>query len=74
MSDKKWILEHAIHKGTLMSRDIAIPSKHDSEEEALKQYNSHRDFYHNIGYKIWYAYLNDPEGNRTCLEQNSYIS
>lgn len=72
MSDQKWILNHGCHRGTLMSRDVASPSSHDTEAEALEAYQGHRNFYQSIGYQIWYAKLTSPTGETRTLESNSY--
>ena len=68
----KWILKHAIHRGTLTSRDVAQPSEHDTEEKALKEFHDQRASYHQIGYQIWYAILVSPGGKKRTLEQNPY--
>ena len=68
----KWILKHAIHRGTLTSRDVAQPSEHDTEEKALTAFHDHRAFYRQIGYQIWYASLVSPDGTEEALEQNPY--
>ncbi len=68
----KWILKHAIHRGTLTSRDIAQPEEFNTEEEALEAHQKHRKFYHSIGYQIWYAKLISPDREEQTLEQNPY--
>ncbi len=68
----KWILKHAIHRGTLTSRDTAQPEEFDTEKEALKAFYEHRALYHRIGYQIWYARLASPDGIERVLEQNPY--
>ncbi len=68
----KWILKHAIHRGTLTSRDIALPEEFDSEQDATKAHQNHRKFYRGIGYQIWYAYLTSPDGVERKLESNPY--
>ena len=68
----KWIFNHAIHRGTITSRDVAQPTKHETEEGAIKEYQQQRDFYHSIGYKIWWAKITAPDGTISTLEVNPY--
>ncbi len=69
---QKWTLTHGCHRGTLTSRDTAQPSTHDTEAKAIKTYQEHRDFYHRIGYQIWFAKLTSPTGETRTLESNPY--
>lgn len=71
--ENKWILQIAIHRGTLISRDIGDQRPFDTREKAVKAYQDERKFYARLGYMIWFAYLTDPDGNKTCLESNSYV-
>ena len=70
MEKSKWILTHAIHRHTFTSRDIASPEPYDTKELALQALEDARIFYRRIGYVIWWAYLKDPEGHETLLEQD----
>lgn len=70
---KKWRLNIGIHAGTLMSRDVDEPQYFIFKFRAIKKFKSDRKGYKEIGYKIWYAYLNNLwTGKETCLEKNSY--
>jgi len=71
--NKKWILEHGCHRGTLTSRDTAVSEYFDTREESYQAYLNHRDFYRSIGYQIWYAYIHSPDGTQELLESNSYL-
>lgn len=67
---KKWRLHHGIHRGTITSRD-ATSQEFDSKEEALAFLQKQKKFYRRIGYKTWFAELDDPEGKKTYLEGNT---
>lgn len=67
----KWILSHGAHNGTITSRESATPEEFDTPEEALTNLELHRTFYTSIGYKIWYAYLTNPDGEQIKLESNN---
>lgn len=67
---KKWKLNHGIHRGTITSRD-ATSQEFDSKEEALASLSKQKKFYRRIGYKIWFAELVDPEGEKTNLESDT---
>lgn len=71
-TDKKWILHHGCHKGTLMSRDVGQPTEHDTEAEALVAHIKNRAFYRRVGYQIWFAELTSPDGESRTLESNPY--
>lgn len=68
----KWVLHHGCHKGTLTSRDAGNPQEFDTHEAAMLAYTDHREFYHSIGYQIWFAELTDPDGIKKILESNPY--
>ncbi len=68
----KWILNYGIHQGTLMSRDVGQPTEYDSREEAMAAAAANREYYRQIGYKIWFATITDPNGKRTQIESNPY--
>ncbi len=68
----KWEFRHGIHKGTLMSRDVAETQRLDTESAALKYYEKQRKLYRRSGYQIWYAKLMSPNGEERTLEQNPY--
>lgn len=68
----KWILQHGIHRHTLTSRDSGEDEKFKTREAAVEELAKIKQYLKKFGYVIWYAYLIDPEGNRTLLEENSY--
>jgi len=74
MSKNKYTLVIAIHRGTIMSRDIDNPIEFDTDVDAMKEFYRARKQYKRFGYKIWFATLTDPEGNESTLEQNPYTS
>ena len=67
---KKWVLSHGIHRGTITSRD-STSEEFDTKEEALSSLQSQKEFYKNIGYKIWFANLISPDGEETRLGGDS---
>jgi hypothetical protein len=68
----KYILSHGCHRGTLMSRDSGQPEQFNTYDEAYDQYLEHKNFYHSIGYQIWFAKIIDPDGTEHYLESNPY--
>lgn len=58
----KWTLHMGCHGGTITSRD-SDSSPHDSYNECMEQYSKNKEFYHSIGYYVWFASITDPEGN-----------
>lgn len=72
MKNKKWILAYGIHRGTLMSRDCGqetCASLQECQNLAKKIETDMRS----IGYQIWYAHANGPNGEReTVLQGNPY--
>lgn len=67
-----WTLSHGCHNGKLSSRSAANPQEFPTRQEAIKAYEDHRDFYHSIGYQIWFATLTSPDGKKESLERNFY--
>ena len=72
MTEQKWTLVVAIHRGTLTSRDVGQPKEFDTQKEALEEFYSAKKHYRRFGCQIWYATLTDPQGNESTLEQNPY--
>ena len=70
--NNKYILNHAIHGGTITSRDIGNPEEYNTYNEAYQAYLDHRKFYSKMGYMIWYAEITNPDGSKKHLESNSY--
>lgn len=70
-TEKKFVLNHGCHRGTLMSRD-STSEEFDTYEDAHKAYVEHRNFYTRIGYMIWFATIISPDGTKTDLESNPY--
>lgn len=58
----KWTLSIGCHNGTLMSRDSAQPSSHDTEEDALAEYIRQKDIWRSLGYYIWFARITNAGG------------
>lgn len=69
--EKKFVLSHGCHRGTLMSRD-STAEEFNTYDEAYQAYLQHRSFYHSIGYMIWFADIISPDGTKTHLESNPY--
>jgi hypothetical protein len=69
---KWWKLETGCHRDTITSRDTDVPRLFASREEAIKDYEDTRKFLHSIGYKVWFATLTSPDGQKICLESNPY--
>ena len=67
----KWKLQTGIHAGTMTSRDSGPAKEFDTKAEAIADYQDQRNWFKSIGYVIWFAYLTDPDGNITILEQNT---
>ena len=74
MESTKWTLNHGIHGGAVMSRDSGT-STFDTEKEARDAFQKQKQWYHSIGYVIWFAYLTSPDGNKIVLEggNNAYF-
>jgi len=72
MNNKKFVLNHGCHRGTLMSRDTGSPQEFGTYDEAYQAYLGHRKFYHSIGYQIWFAEIVSPDGTKYYLESNPY--
>lgn len=56
------ILRWAIHKGTLMSRDLGDPEDCESEQKARERAKELEEYYKTMGYFIWYAYYYEVPG------------
>ena len=74
MESTKWTLNHGIHGGAVMSRDSGT-STFDTEKEARDAFQKQKQWYHSIGYVIWFAYLTSPDGNKIVLDggNNAYF-
>ena len=71
MNEKKWILYHGIHQGTLTSRDVAYPEKFDTRKDALRALEVRRKNYLRFNCVIWFAELESPDGKKEYLEGDS---
>ena len=74
IKQEKYILDHGIHRGTLMSRDSGRPEEFETYEKAYQAFLDHKKFYRTIGYMIWFASITAPDGTKTHLESNYYVS
>jgi len=72
MGDEYYLLNIGCHRGTLISRD-STQEHYASYDLAYQAYLSHRQFYHSIGYQVWYADIVAPDGTKTHLESNPYV-
>lgn len=70
MSEGKWVLQHGIHRGTIISRDSA-ESEYDTREEAIRAFLENKRRHASWGYVIWFAYLISPEGVKEVLDAGS---
>ena len=68
----KYIFNHGIHRGTLMSRDVGNPEYFDTYEEAYQAYLNAKAQYARYGYQIWFASIKAPDGKETQLPGNAY--
>ena len=64
---KKYILTHGIHCNTITSRD-SCSQIYNSEQEAREAFADQKAFYKRIGYKIWFAYITTPDGQKITIE------
>jgi hypothetical protein len=55
----KWELHSGCHRRTLTSRDSSVESC-VSLEDAKERIRKADEFYHSIGYCVWYAYVIPP--------------
>lgn len=68
---KMFKLHIGCHRNSIMSRDSQT-REFETKEEAIKSYQFSRNFFHSIGYVVWFAKIESPEGKVTELESNSY--
>lgn len=66
----KYKLNWAIHRGTLMSRDIGEPYTFDTEKKCLDKVKELQKHFGTMGYKIWYANIIYPNGDKKTIIQN----
>jgi len=67
--EDKFILNIGCHRGTITSRDNST-EYFDTYDEA---YQAYRNFYHSIGYQVWFADIIAPDGTKERMESNPYI-
>jgi len=67
-------LHYGIHRGTLMSRDVANPIEVDSKESAKVKANELDEYFAKMGYKLWFAHYREIPGKDYVAvhEGNSY--
>jgi len=63
----KWVLHHGIHRGTITSRDTGS-CEYETEQEAREDFAKQKAWYRSIGYVIWFAYLNSPNGEKYIID------
>ena len=69
---KKFILSWGIHCGTLTSHDDGEPYRFDTEQECINKANELKKHFAKMGYKIWYAYIISPDGERKEIMSSLY--
>ena len=67
-------LHYGIHRGTLMSRDIAEVDV-ESEEAAKVKANELSEHFSKMGYQLWYAHYRAVPGSEYVVvhKGNSYV-
>jgi hypothetical protein len=68
----QYTLTWGIHRGTLISRDTGDPYKFDTEQECIEKAKELDSHFKTIGYKIWYAMITAPDGQRKEIMSNPY--
>ncbi len=62
----KWKLLIGWHRGSLISRDTEV-REHDSLEDCQKDVADYEKFLKGIGYHVWYAWAEGPDGENIDL-------
>jgi hypothetical protein len=63
----KFILSHGIHRGTITRRDSGAPEEFETREAAIQKLAEHEAWYKRLGYVIWFAVLQHPDGKQEQL-------
>lgn len=66
-NDGKWTLRYGIHNGTFTSRDSTSVPGLDSLEACRKEIRETEQYYRNMGYVIWWAQANGPNGEKVTV-------
>lgn len=65
--DGKWTLHMGFHRGTMLSRDLTNPTKHDSLETCIHVFRDRERMMNSIGYSVWFAKAIGPNEEETTL-------
>lgn len=68
----QYTLSWGIHAGTLTSRDVGESYKFDTEQECIDKAHKLQSHYKNMGYKIWYANVINPDGTSRNIISTPY--
>lgn len=71
--NKVWTVKWGIHRNTFTSRDTGDPMIRKTEAEAREAHRRNREHFNRMGCKIWFAYLEHPDGTEELLEQNGFV-